>query len=514
MKILLSLLLLFASLLAYKIENSDGDTIFFIGGKDNNRISINCGDEIDEDYALKVCGKILADDFVKDEITIDFKDSDDTLDGDEEDSDHKIKVTLELNKKAKEDVTFHFETKDDEAEDGKDYDKVDDDFTISAGDTSIDIEINIYGDSTEENDEKFNIEITNVKNATASDSTADYTIKNDDTTPDVSIVSSKTITETNGDQTIQLRVSLSESLSSDATFDLKTADGSGDDGALDGEDYTKIDDSFTIVAGDDYIDIDLTIKGDDLYEYSDKFTAKISNASSNVNIDNDTCDLAIDNDDSKPEVNVKEDKSENEDVDPLFRVEMSKASGVPTIVHIKMGHTDTEDADFENSSPIDADFTIDKGDDYIDIKVDVKDDDSDEDDEDYTFKITDATNADIGSDDEKKGTIVDNDSSSMFSDRRLKTDIRKIKTSLQDIEQLNGVKFYWKNKKRFGEQEEVGVIAQDIEKVYPQLIVTNKEGYKKVKYQFLVAPLIEAVKELKKENEALSKRIKALEDEK
>ena len=53
--------------------------------------------------------------------------------------------------------------------------------------------------------------------------------------------------------------------------------------------------------------------------------------------------------------------------------------------------------------------------------------------------------------------------------------------------------------------------AQEVEKVYPELVQSPANGYKSVDYTKLTAVLIEAVKELKKENETLKKRVEALE---
>lgn len=61
------------------------------------------------------------------------------------------------------------------------------------------------------------------------------------------------------------------------------------------------------------------------------------------------------------------------------------------------------------------------------------------------------------------------------------------------------------------EGTQIGVIAQEVETVFPELVHTDKEGYKSVSYSNLVAPLIEAVKELKQQNETLNNRVEALE---
>ena len=78
------------------------------------------------------------------------------------------------------------------------------------------------------------------------------------------------------------------------------------------------------------------------------------------------------------------------------------------------------------------------------------------------------------------------------SDRRLKTDIQSVK-GLDAVLQLNGVQWAWRGN---GERD-AGVIAQDVEKVFPDAVRTDPQtGYKGVKYQYLFAPLIESTKEL------------------
>lgn len=102
----------------------------------------------------------------------------------------------------------------------------------------------------------------------------------------------------------------------------------------------------------------------------------------------------------------------------------------------------------------------------------------------------------------------------LTSDRRWKRDIKKIENSIQKIKKLNGVNYFWASDKypamKFNDKKQIGIIAQDIEAVFPELISKDKNGYMSVNYPALVAPLIEAVKEqdtlitgLKKENEEI-----------
>jgi hypothetical protein len=62
------------------------------------------------------------------------------------------------------------------------------------------------------------------------------------------------------------------------------------------------------------------------------------------------------------------------------------------------------------------------------------------------------------------------------------------------------------------EHRQIGLIAQDVEKVFPEAVKNDSDGMKSVNYPVLVAPLIEAVKELHRENSRLeteNKNIKA-----
>ncbi|NDB54942.1 hypothetical protein EB155_02870 [archaeon] len=84
------------------------------------------------------------------------------------------------------------------------------------------------------------------------------------------------------------------------------------------------------------------------------------------------------------------------------------------------------------------------------------------------------------------------------SDRRFKNNIKAIEKPLDKINKISGNTFDWneENKIEHGyEGNDVGVIAQEIEEVLPQLVQTRENGYKAVKYDKLVALLIEGIKE-------------------
>lgn len=78
------------------------------------------------------------------------------------------------------------------------------------------------------------------------------------------------------------------------------------------------------------------------------------------------------------------------------------------------------------------------------------------------------------------------------SDARYKANIAVLTSPLEKLLSLHGYSYY----NKLSEKNDVGVIAQEVEKVFPELVQTDTQGYKTVAYANLVAPLIEAVKEL------------------
>ncbi len=108
------------------------------------------------------------------------------------------------------------------------------------------------------------------------------------------------------------------------------------------------------------------------------------------------------------------------------------------------------------------------------------------------------------------------------SDIRLKRDIASLSSSeaLQRILKIQGVSYNWKNPEH-GKRPQLGFIAQELEKIYPELVETDPQGMKSVNYSHLVSPLVEAIKALYDEVSALKgsladkeQRILALEQDK
>jgi hypothetical protein len=96
------------------------------------------------------------------------------------------------------------------------------------------------------------------------------------------------------------------------------------------------------------------------------------------------------------------------------------------------------------------------------------------------------------------------------SDIRLKDNIEVIKGSLDKIGEIRGVEFDWNDKSPGWAQErghDVGVIAQEVQKIIPEIVIERKNGYLGVDYKRIVPLLIESIKELKQEVEILKKKV-------
>jgi len=95
------------------------------------------------------------------------------------------------------------------------------------------------------------------------------------------------------------------------------------------------------------------------------------------------------------------------------------------------------------------------------------------------------------------GTLTQN------SDVRLKENIKPIESALDKVKQMQGVEFNKIN----SSTKEIGVVAQEIEKIIPELVLEDKEGIKSVAYGNITAVLIEAIKEQQKQIEELKQQL-------
>ena len=100
------------------------------------------------------------------------------------------------------------------------------------------------------------------------------------------------------------------------------------------------------------------------------------------------------------------------------------------------------------------------------------------------------------------GNLTADGNVTAYSDERLKDNIQTLESGLDKVNQLRGVTYLR------DEKENIGVVAQEVEKILPQIVLTadDEMGTKSVDYSRLTAVLIEAVKELSQKIEKLENK--------
>lgn len=102
------------------------------------------------------------------------------------------------------------------------------------------------------------------------------------------------------------------------------------------------------------------------------------------------------------------------------------------------------------------------------------------------------------------GTFIYN--TGISSDMRLKNGIKLIENPLLKLSKINGYSFVMKD----ADEKKLGVLAQEVELIFPELVMEGSNGYKAVDYIGLIGPLVASVGELKKQNDDLKKEIELL----
>lgn len=101
------------------------------------------------------------------------------------------------------------------------------------------------------------------------------------------------------------------------------------------------------------------------------------------------------------------------------------------------------------------------------------------------------------------------------SDREYKTDIRSLEDPLEELLALEGVRYKWKKEaypdRNFDEGEQIGLIAQDVEKVVPEVVKGGKDEGKKLglAYNKLIPLLIEAIKDQQAQIDSLQQQVRS-----
>ncbi|MFH2036248.1 MAG: tail fiber domain-containing protein, partial [Candidatus Zixiibacteriota bacterium] len=113
------------------------------------------------------------------------------------------------------------------------------------------------------------------------------------------------------------------------------------------------------------------------------------------------------------------------------------------------------------------------------------------------------------------GNICYTGSIGACSDVAFKKDIVPIDNALSTVDHITGVKYSWRTneypERHFGSDRQIGLIAQEVKEVLPEAVTLQSDGYYSIDYSRLTPLLLEAIKELKKQNDDLTKRLEILE---
>ena len=125
-----------------------------------------------------------------------------------------------------------------------------------------------------------------------------------------------------------------------------------------------------------------------------------------------------------------------------------------------------------------------------------------------------------------KGLLFDDDGNAIFendvtingnlytpSDERLKTHIETLSNVLDKINQLRGVQFEYKDQRKYAAGPKIGIVAQELQSIYPSMVTQGKDGYLKVDYTQLAGVLIQAVKEQQRQINELKAEVDDLQEQ-
>lgn len=119
-----------------------------------------------------------------------------------------------------------------------------------------------------------------------------------------------------------------------------------------------------------------------------------------------------------------------------------------------------------------------------------------------------STTGTIGCVEDRDGTVI---AGTCASDERFKKNITPFSSVLNNFSRLRPVSYFWRADEfadqKFGTKQSFGLIAQEVETLFPELVSTDDKGFKAVNYSKLPLLTIQAVKELKAENDTLRQQV-------
>jgi len=304
-------------------------------------------------------------------------------------------------------IAVDFSTENGIAITGQDYLATSGTLTFEPGETVKTIQVPIVGDTLDEVDKDFLVNLTNPINAAIADSQGQGTIVDDDEAPGVSIDDVSIVEGDEGLQQIEFTVSLAQASGKTISVDYSSVDGT----AIAGEDYQATSGTLTFEPGETSKTITVDVVGDTLDEPDEAFSIQLANLVNASATDDIGTGTIIDDDVTVPEIAIA--------IDDVSVAEGDEETGIAEFTVTLSGtstSTITVDYSTENDSAIaDIDYlaangtlTFEPGETVKTIQVPIVGDTLDEVDKDFLVNLTNPNNA-IIADEQSQGTIVDDD---------------------------------------------------------------------------------------------------------
>ena len=319
--------------------------------------------------------------------------------------------TVTMSTTSTEDVTVVYTTSTgttNGAVDGTDYTGTTGTLTISAGESSGTITVDVATDILDETTETATLTLSDVTNATISDSSADLVLT--DSNPYLSFTN-QTVAE--GDGAATFTITLSESVSTDTTVEYALSTGASN-GAQSGTDFTATSGTATITAGETTATITVPITDDSTDEVTETATLTLSNAS-NGSYTNSTGDLVI-TDDDEPVVSITNITATESDNTATFTVTLDQAAANDvTVVYTSSDGSSNGATAGSDYTGFTGTVTISAGESSGTITVPIILDSTDEVDETATVTLSNATSATIVGDTATADLVITDDDEPQIS---------------------------------------------------------------------------------------------------
>jgi hypothetical protein len=321
--------------------------------------------------------------------------------------------TVLLSSQSGKTVTVNYATANNTAIAGSDYKSVSaTPLTFDPGQTSKQVTVQVTGDTIDEENESYYVNLANASNATIADPQGVGTITDDDDAPTISINDVAVDEGNSGTTDADFTVSLSSASGKTAAVDYATANNS----ASAGTDYTSISTTnLTFNPGETSKTVTVQVKTDEIDENDETYYVNLSNASNTTISDNQGLGTITDDDDA-PEISINDisvTEGNSSNTSAKFTVSLSRESASTiTVDYATANNTATAGSDYTavNTNTL----TFDPGQTSKNVTVQVIGDVIDENNEFFYLNLSNPSNATI-SDSQGTGTITDDDDAPLLS---------------------------------------------------------------------------------------------------